>query len=183
MEAPELYVPHPTGAWPHVATRHVACNTCLAHNLRDRNLDDAHDTKRYHSDRSGQKNKACRALSVTCTFFFHSHQSFQSEPLVGKLPTKLASKCCTCHANGLILKASFHWCRDKLDEELQEVDVVMGLVSINPRYSPRLIQEQAMTTPLDVMNTLVRTCNWLVYCSMCWACSPPGKLSVLVCGS
>lgn len=119
---------------------------------------------------------------MTCTFFIHSHHSFQSEPLVGKLPTKLASKCCTCHSNGLILKASFHWCRDKLDEELQEVDVVMGLVSINPRYSPRLIQEQAMTTPLDVMNTLVRTCNWLVYCSMCWACSPPGKLSVLVCG-
>jgi alanine dehydrogenase len=48
-------------------------------------------------------------------------------------------------------------CRDKLDEELQEIDVVMGLVSINPRYSPKVIQEQAMSSPIDVIKTLVRT--------------------------
>lgn len=54
-------------------------------------------------------------------------------------------------------------CRDKLEDELQELDVVMGLVTINPRYSPILIQEQSMATPMDTLKTAVR----LARCPRC----------------
>lgn len=46
--------------------------------------------------------------------------------------------------------------QDKLAEELQEMDVEMGLVSINPRYSPLLIRDQALATPQDTAQTAAR---------------------------
>ena len=48
-------------------------------------------------------------------------------------------------------------CRDKLDEQLQEVDVEMGLVSITPRYSPKLIQQKSLRTVWDAARTAVRS--------------------------
>ena len=47
--------------------------------------------------------------------------------------------------------------RDKLDDELQQLDVVMGLVTINPRYSPKLIQEQSLASPMETLKTVVRS--------------------------
>jgi hypothetical protein len=68
----------------------------------------------------------------------------------------------------------FHCFRDKLDEELQEIDVVMGLVSINPRYSPKVIQEQAMSSTMDVINTLVRMPKYCAVLGDMW-CLPCGQ--------
>jgi hypothetical protein len=34
--------------------------------------------------------------------------------------------------------------------------VIQGLVTINPRYSPKLVQERSLAGPLETMKTLVR---------------------------
>ena len=47
-------------------------------------------------------------------------------------------------------------CRDKMDVASQEIDVVMGLVTINPRYSPKLIRDKSFAKPADAFRTLVR---------------------------
>ena len=61
---------------------------------------------------------------------------------------------CTCARADL--RSQICLCRDKLDEELQELDNVMGVVTINPRYSPRMIKEKAFRTPMEGLNTIVR---------------------------
>ena len=43
-----------------------------------------------------------------------------------------------------------------MDVASQEIDVVMGLVTINPRYSPKLIRDKSFAKPADAFRTLVR---------------------------
>jgi hypothetical protein len=45
--------------------------------------------------------------------------------------------------------------RDKLDVTYQEMDNMVGFVTINPRYSPKLVREQSFKRPEDIFKTIV----------------------------